>query len=212
MMEWEKNISIDEVIDMCEKYMNKEIVQEELQEWWNTHIKIRFYLPIGEKSYVVDRVLNRLDDGTDFVSSSVFLEMYKFWYIWLEYTNIDNTDEDKFTIDNYDLLFPNIYTGIATVSAIDYQVVEKILDNALNFTNVNTLMSLGNTIEDTDFKEIAKLNKNLAKMLKNPEILKDLSDIAKINTTEEGKKIEKLLQEEAIKIVNKKMGKDQKKS
>lgn len=212
MMEWEKNISIDEVIDMCEKYMNKEIVQEELQEWWNIHIKIRFYLPIGEKSYVVDRVLNRLDDGTDFVSSSVFLEMYKFWYIWLEYTNIDNTDEDKFTIDNYDLLFPSIYTGIATVSAIDYQVVEKILDNALNFTNVNTLMSLGNTIEDTDFKEIAKLNKNLAKMLKNPEILKDLSDIAKINTTEEGKKIEKLLQEEAIKIANKKMGKDQEKS
>ena len=44
---------------------------------------------------------------------------------------------------------------------------------------------------------------------KNPEFLKDLSDIAKINTTEEGKKMEKLLQEEAIKIVNKKMGKEQ---
>lgn len=209
MMDWEKNITIDEVIEMCEKYMNKEIIQEDLQEWWNTNIKIRFYLPIGEKSYVVDRVLNRLDYGTDFVSNSVFLEMYKFWYILLEYTNIDNTDEDKFTIDNYDLLFPNIYTGIASLSGLDYQCVEKILDNALNFTNVNTLMSLGNTIEDTDFKEIAKLNKNLTKMLKNPEFLKDLSDIAKINTTEEGKKMEKLLQEEAIKIVNKKMGKEQ---
>ena len=209
MMDWEKNITIDEVIEMCEKYMNKEIIQEDLQEWWNTNIKIRFYLPIGEKSYVVDRVLNRLDYGTDFVSNSVFLEMYKFWYILLEYTNIDNTDEDKFTIDNYDLLFPNIYTGIVSLSGLDYQCVEKILDNALNFTNVNTLMSLGNTIEDTDFKEIAKLNKNLTKMLKNPEFLKDLSDIAKINTTEEGKKMEKLLQEEAIKIVNKKMGKEQ---
>lgn len=203
MMDWEKDIELEEVLDYCTKVVNQEIEFSDLEEWWKEHIKVRFYLPAGEKAYVVDRILNKLSYATDFVDNSVFLEMNKFWCILLEYTNIDNTNEDLFTVDNYDIMFPNLYIGLINQVGIDYQIVEKILDNAINFTNLNTLMSLGDTLEKTDLKKIAKLDKDILNLLKNQELVKDLSNIAQASTSVENKAMENILQKEMINIVQK---------
>ena len=87
-MEEKKYIQLEEVIDVCQKFINKEITQEELEEWGNT-IVVQKFLPMELKAKVVDFLINDCYYSENSVDKVVELECNKFWYVLLLYTNIN---------------------------------------------------------------------------------------------------------------------------
>lgn len=204
-MEEKKYIQLEEVIDICQKFINGEISHQELQEWGNT-VQIRFYMPMAEKTLCLDKILDDMTYSNDKHLKIGQLEMNKFWYILLEYTNIDITEkEDLLTLDNYDLIYPVIGFWLKDLVCKDYDIVIDMLNQSINYSNVLDIISTAEEIsENNDYKKLIKIDKEILDIFKDKEKLSAISDIVKYGATKETQDIVDILQTEALKAVEKK--------
>jgi len=201
IMEWNKNLSLEEVIDMCSKHNSGDITTEELQEWANGKLIYRAFIPIEEKVVIIEDLLNR-NYGDDPMDNSAFLEMNKFWYYFLEYTNIENDKEELMTVDNYNTLFPNLYPAILSVASLDYSSFQELLHSTLSFGSQLAMIGLSKNLTDANIKKMAKIDKDLLKILEDPQKLEIIKDILLSQDDAESKTIKKQLQKAANKIAN----------
>lgn len=199
-MEWKKEVPIDEVIEICKEYLNGEISQEDLEKWGKDRIKIRFYLPIEEKSFCVDNLINNLYYDNNSIFKSVMLEMNKFWYILLEYTNIENLEQDKFTIENYDIIYSCLGNWIFSLVQLDYNSVEKIIDTAMNYLNILSLTNIVSGFDIKNIENLTKIDKNILKILKDPKMIDQMSQLLNGSLSKEEKIIKEELQKKAVEI------------
>lgn len=195
----EKYIKLEEAIEICNKFINREITQEELEAWGNT-IEIQLYIPIASKSFYAKKVVEECFYSDDMGVKIAQLEMNKFWYILLKYTNIYTENEDLFTIDNYDILYPVIGYWLKGIVQNDYEVIMKMIDDMLNYANVLTMTNSVEELSKIDLKAVAKSNKEIQKLLKEPELVKDLASIMQNSSSQELKEIINVVQKEALKM------------
>lgn len=198
-MEEKKYIQLEEVIDVCQKFINKEITQKELEEWGNT-IEIQLYIPIVLKGVYARKVVEECLYSDEIATKITQLEMNKFWYVLLKYTNIYTENEDLFTIDNYDILYPVIGYWLKGIVQYDYDVIIGMIEQMLNYGNV---LMMSNSIEELskiDLKALSKSNKEIQKLLKEPELVKDLASIMQNSSSQEMKEIINAVQKEVLKI------------
>lgn len=198
-MEEKKYIQLEEVIDVCNKFINGEMSQEELEAWGNT-IEIRLYMPIATKGVYARKVVEECLYSDDIATKITQLEMNKFWYVLLKYTNIYTENEDLFTIDNYDILYPVIGYWLKGIVQQDYNVIIDMIEQMLNYANVLTMANSVEELSKVDLKAVAKSNKEIQKLLKEPELVKDLASIMQNSSSKEMKEIINAVQKEALKI------------
>ena len=198
-MEEKKYIKLEEAIDVCRKFINQEINQEELEAWGNT-IQIQLYIPVASKGVYAKKVVEECFYSDDIGVKITQLEMNKFWYILLKYTNIYTENEDLFTIDNYDILYPVIGYWLKGIVQQDYNVIIDMIEQMLNYANVLTMANSVEELSKVDLKAVAKSNKEIQKLLKEPELVKDLASIMQNSSSKEMKEIINAVQKEALKI------------
>ena len=195
----EKYIKLEEAIDVCSKFINQEINQEELEAWGNT-IQIQLYIPVASKGVYAKKVVEECFYSDDIGVKITQLEMNKFWYILLKYTNIYTENEDLFTIDNYDILYPVIGYWLKSIVQEDYNVIMKMIDQMLNYANVVMMSNSIEELSQVDLKAMVKSNKDIQKILKQPELVKDLATIMQHSSSEEMKEIINTVQKEALRM------------
>lgn len=197
----DKIIQLEEVIDVCNKFTNGEMSQENLEQWGDT-IKIKLYLPIVEKSMCINQILEECEYNDNTYMKTAQLEMNKFWYILLKYTNINVNDKiNLFTIENYDLIYPVIGYWIQGIVEKDYNVVISMLEQSIDYFNILTLIQPLNNLSEMDLKKIVKTDKDILKLLQNPDLVKDLATIAEHDVTTEHKVLIDAIKKETLKDI-----------
>lgn len=200
-MEEKKYIELEEVIKVCSDFINGNITQEELQKWGNT-IQLRLYIPIQEKKDCANYIVNECMYSDEISQKIMELEMYKFWHILLKYTNIRVKDE-LLTTENYDLIYPVIGYWLLGFCKSDYLVVIDMIEQITNYTNVFSLVEPLEKMSTIDLKKVAKTDKDILNILKNPELVKNLATIAEHNMDKEQKLIVEAMKEGVLKEINK---------
>ena len=169
-------VKLKELIEQCDKYANGEITQEELIEW-SKKVIIVSYLPIRNKVMNVMNVLFSCIYTEDLLERFITLEMNKFWYLLLGYTNIE-IDNELLTEQNYDLLFIICYRWLKESVGIDYDICLDIFDKIMKHVDSLDLKSTFSELANTDFAELIKSDKEMINYLNNnKELIKDLSNI-----------------------------------
>ena len=173
-------IPIEELIQKCQAYVNGDINLEEIQEYVK-QIKVVPYLPIVDKTVIISNMLfeAEFEEGNDIEENILYLELYKFWNVLLEYTNIDlgSSPEIK-SVENYDLLYSLISGYILYYCYADYQQIIKMFENALNVWNIQRLMaSFGNFDEERLAKTNEEIKKELQYLQDHEDVLTNLSNI-----------------------------------
>ena len=178
-------IGLDEVLNICTKYIEKEITQKELQEWVENNIKIQLYLPIETKFLLINDILynEQFYSADDSSLKSIELETKKFWVIALAYTNIKTESyENLENFDSYDIIFAVMGGGLLSNIKLDYDRTIDILQNTINVNNINGIME---TFGNLDTQGLRKYTTEIKKQLKylqdNKEQIKDLADILRFN-------------------------------
>lgn len=171
-----KEIKLPQLIQICEKYIEGEITQPELEDWCNTTIYLKFYLPIADKSLCIYNILLEQKYTEDVAVRISQLEMYKFWYILLQYTNIDIKGYDNLlTFTNYDLCYSIVGDFIYSRVKLDYDRTNAMVMSALNLENINMLIQTMDNLNNIDFKKMAKVDKQLFDFIeKHPDDLKNM--------------------------------------
>lgn len=196
----ENVVELKELIEQCEKFLNKEITHEELIEW-SKKVVILPFLPIREKMENVMYVLFNCKYSDDVLERFINLEMNKFWYLLLSYTNIE-LDDDLLTEQNYDLLFAMCYEWIRQAIGGDYEICLNLLKELMDFGMSMDLKTTFDELANTDFSKLIQEDKELVSFLnQNPELIKDISDIV-TNTNHDIKNISDVISKQVQNDIN----------
>ena len=173
-------IPFSEMVDMCVKYINKEITLDELRKWGDK-VVFKRYIPLSDKMLLLARVIyyNMYSENID--ERIIQLQLYKFFDILLAYTNID-VSEDDITIDNYDICNSILGDWLLTVSGVDYYKTIELLNDYMNYNNVEQIVTTGQNLNNVSLSEYNQVQKDfIDKIEKNPNMLKDMLDIMRLN-------------------------------
>lgn len=157
----EKIITFNEVLEIGNKYKNGEMTYDELKEWGDT-ILVRTYMPIREKIERISKILFDETYSEDIMERFLELEMNKFWFLLLGYTNIEIHEEtDLLTEDNYNLAFGLIGDWLLNFVKLDYDRSTELFDRIYNYFNIEDLRQSFNNLAGTDFSKMMESNQSL---------------------------------------------------
>lgn len=190
-----KTVTLEDVLNICVKYLDRQIDQNELQKWFSEHIVIHLYLPIETKFLLINQILYNekfysIDDSS---LQAIELETKKFWIIALSYTNIQtNGYEELENFNTYDIMFAVMGDWLLSQIKLDYERTVGILENTININNINNLIETLGNLDTTKLNEYtAEIQKQLQYFQNNKEQLKDLTDIVRFNQPSLGKRLKK---------------------
>jgi len=156
-----KIISLNEVLEIGNRYKNGDMTYDELKAWGDT-ILIRTYMPIREK---IERITKILFDETyseDIIERFLELEINKFWFLLVGYTDIQIDGEtDLLTEDNYNLAFGLLGDWLLNFVKLDYDRSMELFDSIYNYLNVEDLRQSFNNLAGTDFSKMMESNQSL---------------------------------------------------
>lgn len=205
-------MKLKEILNICDNFIKKSEDFESISTFNNMlqDLKIKTYMPMQEKVINLVRVVIDSDKDID-VPSSMFtagLEIACCFDGLLSYI-IDLEPEVNLDIknyENYDLIYQSgLADYILQYCEKDYERLVKMMERTLSYQNLTELIQ---SIKEMDVGSLDKLTNNL-KQLKNeidPEIIKNLADIMKLNDPALNDLKEKLEQtsiDEAFKKVDK---------
>ena len=175
-------IKLSEVLEKVNGFLNEQITQDELNEWCKV-IKFRLKLNTREKCEAINNIIYNMPFSSEFVESFIELEMYKFWYGLLAYTNIDISDNSLLTEDNYNIINLFLYDWILSYVKADYEIFTMIFDKMWGYVNTTAVAeAMIETIAENSQKE-ENLNEEFFNYIKeNPDTINQLSKIATMGT------------------------------
>ena len=190
-----KTVTLEDVLNICVKYLDYQIDQNELQKWFSEHIVVHLYLPIETKFLLINQILYNekfysIDDSS---LQAIELETKKFWIIALSYTNIQtNGYEELENFNTYDIMFAVMGDWLLSQIKLDYERTVGILENTININNINNLIETLGNLDTTKLNEYtAEIQKQLQYFQNNKEQLKDLTDIVRFNQPSLDKRLKK---------------------
>lgn len=154
-------ITLDEVLEIGNRYKNGDMTYDELKEWGDT-ILIRTYMPIREKIERITKILFNEIYSDDIMERFLELEMNKFWILLLGYTNIQfDENSELLTEDNYDLVFGLLGDWLLNFVKLDYDRNIELFDRIYNYFNIEDLRGSFNDLAGTDFSKMMESNQSL---------------------------------------------------
>lgn len=176
-------VKMSELLEQCNKFINGDISHDMLIEWSN-NVKFYSFLPIREKIYNIIYILMNCVYSDDLTERFISLEMNKFWYLLIPYTNIE-LDDNLMNEDNYNLLYAICYEWISDRVKTDYNVCLSLFDTIMNYLKIDDLSMIFEDLSKTDFgKMMDSNNKLVANLIKEKDVIKDLANIMVYNNHE----------------------------
>lgn len=174
----EDMVKLSEVLDKIYGFKNGEVTQEELDAWCPC-IKFNLSLTTRKKCEIINDIINGGAYSNDIVDSFVELEMNKFWYGMLSYTNIDISETELLTEENYEILNMFLYNWILGYIEKDYNVFLQMFDRMYTYmTNTVVAQTLIESIAEIGMTSEKNSEDFISFIKENPKTLNDLAQIA----------------------------------
>lgn len=174
----EDMVKLSEVLDKIYGFKNGEVTQEELDAWCPC-IKFNLSLTTRKKCEIINDIINGGAYSNDIVDSFVELEMNKFWYGMLSYTNIDISETELLTEENYEILNMFLYNWILGYIEKDYNVFLQMFDRMYTYmTNTVVAQTLIESIAEIGITSEKNSEDFISFIKENPKTLNDLAQIA----------------------------------
>ena len=201
-------IELREVIEEIQGYVDGKITTEELDAWCSC-VKFKTAVSLREKISVIDKIINGMTYDSDEIDLFIELEMNKFWYGMIElYTNINISEEELLTEDNYNLLGIFFYDWVLGYVEKDYKKFLKLFDEIYNYGLTKQIMmgflegldELNETSRknDEDFISLVKNDKNLIHDLSKIAMMGSQLNLSEKKEEKKENNIEKLEKDEKI--------------
>ena len=174
----EDMVKLSEVLEKIYGFKNGEVTQEELDAWCPC-IKFNLSLTTRKKCEIINDIINGGAYSNDVVDSFVELEMNKFWYGMLSYTNIDISETELLTEENYEILNMFLYNWILGYIEKDYNVFLQMFDRMYTYmTNTVVAQTLIESIAEIGMTSEKNSEDFISFIKENPKTLNDLAQIA----------------------------------
>ena len=174
----EDMVKLSEVLEKIYGFKNGEVTQEELDAWCPC-IKFNLSLTTRKKCEIINDIINGGAYSNDVVDSFVELEMNKFWYGMLSYTNIDISETELLTEENYEILNMFLYHWILGYIEKDYNVFLQMFDRMYTYmTNTVVAQTLIESIAEIGMTSEKNSEDFISFIKENPKTLNDLAQIA----------------------------------
>ena len=174
----ENMVKLSEVLEYANGFIDGRYTQEDLDNWCS---KIIFTLSTTtrEKYMIIYTIIHELEYSEDTYERFIELEMNKFWYGLLFYTNIDISEKELLTEENYDILNQFLTTWILGYVKNDYDVFLNMFDKVWNYNilmfNTETLIE---SLSELNKEGLARDEDLLGYIKENPNTIEDLAQIA----------------------------------
>ena len=178
-----ETIGLDEAVKYCSNYLMGNISEEDFKIWADT-IRFRTYIPLEEKNEIINLLISKaIQYDLNYISLfSIDLEIDKFFYAFLKYTNISLEDhEDLITSDTYDILQSTLGKILLVFVKEDYEQMISLYNETMNYKNIVKLMDRFNVLDTKAVKSQDKTLNNLLKLIESPEIVDKVTKILTIN-------------------------------
>ena len=174
----ENMVKLSEVLEKIYGFKNGEVTQEELDVWCPC-IKFNLSLTTRRKYEIIDDIINGYAYSDNMVDSFVEFEMNKFWYGMLSYTNIDISETELLTEENYEILNMFLYNWILGYIGSDYNIFLQMFDRMYTYeTNTITAQTLIESITEIGFTSEKTSEDFISFVKENPKTINDLAQIA----------------------------------
>lgn len=174
----EDMVKLSEVLEKIYGFKNGEVTQEELDAWCPC-IKFNLSLTTRKKCEIINDIINGGAYSNDIVDSFVELEMNKFWYGMLSYTNIDISETELLIEENYEILNMFLYNWILGYIEKDYNVFLEMFDRMYTYmTNTVVAQTLIESIAEIGMTSEKNSEDFISFIKENPKTLNDLAQIA----------------------------------
>lgn len=174
----EDMVKLSEVLEKIYGFKNGVVTQEELDAWCPC-IKFNLSLTTRKKCEIINDIINGGAYSNDVVDSFVELEMNKFWYGMLSYTNIDISETELLTEENYEILNMFLYNWILGYIEKDYNVFLQMFDRMYTYmTNTVVAQTLIESIAEIGMTSEKNSEDFISFIKENPKTLNDLAQIA----------------------------------
>jgi len=158
-------MKLSEVIKLHQSYQMNEMTHDAFVEALN-NVYVKSYITIREKIAGVINVLFGCEyDEESIVERYAQLEMNKFWYIMMLYTDIE-MEEEYINEDNYELLYPTLSTAIYTYAMNDFSVTLRIMEQIINDNRYGEMIEIFESISGTNFDELIQKDNEVMNALK----------------------------------------------
>lgn len=177
-------IPLSEIVELCKKYTNGEISQEEMTVYGNK-MAIKQYLSILDKLGITASImLNHLYSDVDSQEvKTAELHKYMFFYGLLSgYAMIDCSDKNLVTFENYDLIYPIFAPFILGFCSMDYENFKEFVKDSINFYQAKELSNNLETVNPDVLEQAAESNKELIRTLeKNKGLIADIKELRQLD-------------------------------
>lgn len=178
----EDMVKLSEVLEKINGFKNGKVTQEELDAWCPC-IKFNLSLTTRKKCEIINDIINGGAYSNDIVDSFVELEMNKFWYGMLSYTNIDISETKLLTEENYEILNMFLYSWILGYIEKDYNVFLQMFDRMyIYMTNTVVAQTLIESIAEIGIASEKNSEDFMSFIKENPKTLNDLAQIASMGS------------------------------
>src|SRR5574344_942319 len=162
-------------------------------------ISVRSYLTIQEKEVALMRILSRVPNEYDAAGAATYVEIGKIIYGLLSYSvNLENDmGELALQYGIYDVItMHGIAAYFLQYCSDDFSVLEKMISDTLNFSNIFRLSQTMALFNDKEFDKWIKMITDLKTTL-TPEMIKDLKSLA-ANGTPQWEALKKSVEDTAL--------------
>lgn len=174
----EDMVKLSEVLEKINGFKNGEVTQEELDAWCPC-IKFNLSLTTRKKCEIINNIINGGAYSNDIVDSFVEIEMNKFWYGMLSYTNIDISETELLMEENYEILNMFLYNWILGYIEKDYNIFLQMFDRMYTYmTNTVVAQTLIESIAEIGITSEKNSEDFISFIKENPKTLNDLAQIA----------------------------------
>ena len=179
-----KSMTLSYLVQKVTEYQEGKISLEDLDEL-GKEISIRAYLPLIDKMTCVLALVSGMQYSTAETYEVKIVEMYKemFFSVLLgKYGMIDVSDRTLYTYSNYDLLYPIIGKFLLAYCKDDYEMIEKMIKDSMNYYGLTSITDAVGTIDIEELKKNTDSNEKFIKRLEqNKDLIHDLKEIMVFN-------------------------------
>lgn len=194
----EEKIKLSSLLNICLNCKYQSENQDNFKELQvlMSQMQIRQYLPLTGKELAILSIISNMEQSSDFMDSEIRLEIGKIIFGLFSYiTNFENDiNFESLSLGVIDSLYElEVIDHILNFCQKDFDRLEKMLYNTLNFSNIEKIGQISESLSSEKIDEISSAIKDLKEGL-TPEMIEAVKAIS-IDTSPEWKETQNMFKD-----------------